>query len=40
MGLEKSKIHHYDKEFLIYYLFVCIVNEKNAMLLYENKNCK
>lgn len=29
-----------DKEFLINYLFVYIVNEKNAMLLCENKNCK
>lgn len=32
MGLKKSKIH-YMKEFLINYLFVYIVNKKNAMLL-------
>lgn len=32
MGLKKSKIHHM-KEFLINYLFVYIVNKKNAMLL-------
>lgn len=39
MGPKKSKIHHM-KEFLINHLFVYIVNEKNAMLLCENKNCK